>query len=157
MSETQHTYVIEAVGTNLVKIGKTNDVAKRISALQIASPHRLRLIAWLVGDIERDLHEMFVANRVRGEWFTKTDELKREIARRERVPVRRRGFASWLKKQIDRDDPIGDLARDAERDDDWPPSDESKGGIESYLHYKRACSEALEAFSDAWQEWSESQ
>lgn len=37
-------YLIHATGTNMYKVGVTNDIAKRKSQLQTASPHRLEVL-----------------------------------------------------------------------------------------------------------------
>ena len=64
-------YLIEALGTGLVKIGYSNNPSKRLSGLQTASPHDLTLFRVLPGEIEdeHDLHQRFSIHRVRGEWF----------------------------------------------------------------------------------------
>jgi transcriptional regulator of acetoin/glycerol metabolism len=55
-----------------VKIGFTENIEKRISSLQTASPHKLRLIGSIDGDAEkeRQLHNFFSAYRLAGEWFS---------------------------------------------------------------------------------------
>lgn len=61
----------------------------------------------------------------------------------------------WLKKQIKRQDPVGDLSRDAARDPDFP----KKGIREMYLDYLRikgACEAARKAFRKAWREYANS-
>ena len=65
-------YFIEAIGTDMVKIGFTgNGVERRLAALQTSCPLPLRLLACVQGteQYERALHERFAAERVRGEWF----------------------------------------------------------------------------------------
>lgn len=84
----QHTYVIEGVGTGLVKIGKTGDIKKRLAAMRTGSPTELRLVAWLAGDIESSLHTMLAAHRVHGEWFTYVPEVDRLIGLLDKVPQR---------------------------------------------------------------------
>lgn len=74
------TYFVEAVGQNLIKIGKSTDVEKRIDSLQVASAHELRVICVLEGDHERAWHSRFSENRSGGEWFHFTDELRAAIS-----------------------------------------------------------------------------
>jgi hypothetical protein len=74
------TYVVEAVGTGTVKIGKSNDVGARIASLQTSNAHELRLIAHLRGDVESDLHSQLAAHRLSGEWFRLTPEVRNAIA-----------------------------------------------------------------------------
>jgi hypothetical protein len=62
-------------------------------------------------------------------------------------------FAEWLKAQATRDDPIGDLARDAVQDPCWP-QDGDLQAFEEYLTYGvGACYEAYTALRAAWAEY----
>jgi hypothetical protein len=71
-------YLIQADGTDLVKIGCAKDVAARLAALQTGCPLKLRLVATRRGSLrdERRLHQRFVAARVSGEWFRFSDEIR---------------------------------------------------------------------------------
>lgn len=66
----------------LVKIGYTNDVAKRLSMLQVGNSHELVLRGAMEGDKqdEHRLHRRFEGQRFRGEWFTDSVELSALIA-----------------------------------------------------------------------------
>ena len=70
---TRGVYVIEAVGTDYVKIGSATDPGRRLAELQIGSPHELRLrysfVAKDAHKSERALHKQFESCHVRGEWF----------------------------------------------------------------------------------------
>src|SRR5271165_1603058 len=68
------TYLIEAIGTGRIKIGKTNDVPRRLAELRTGSPFRLAIRA-TTSIPERELHRKFRADRLCGEWFTLTDEI----------------------------------------------------------------------------------
>ena len=76
------TYAIEAVGRDIVKIGKTLDVERRLEELQIAAGHELALLGFVRNDIEGEVHRQLRAMRahVRGEWF-RLDEATREVLR----------------------------------------------------------------------------
>ena len=63
------TYLILDTGSNMVKIGKSNDVEKRLGILQIGNPSQLVIKHVFSRDIERVLHRYFKSRRVRGEWF----------------------------------------------------------------------------------------
>jgi len=67
-----HTYLIEAEGSHLVKIGIASDPVRRLRELQTGQPMELRLLWSIAGDYEHDLHVHFAAHRVRGEWFDLT-------------------------------------------------------------------------------------
>jgi len=67
-------YFIEAAGTSRVKIGRTNDLPRRLGALQTGSPFKLVLRA-TTSIPERELHRRFRRDRVSGEWFTLSDEI----------------------------------------------------------------------------------
>ena len=60
-------------------------------------------------------------------------------------------FNKWLKQQVDRDDPIGDLARDTERA--GYPKGSTLKAWQAHLFYACACPEASHALDEAWQEW----
>lgn len=65
-------YVIGNENLPFVKIGKTNNILKRLSTLQTSLPYRLDLI-YLLDDkhrtLEKRLHNVYSEYRVRGEWF----------------------------------------------------------------------------------------
>lgn len=60
-----------------VKIGYSAKVGNRIRDLQVANPHTLKLMHELPGTLaeEGDLHKLFNADRLRGEWFRHTPEI----------------------------------------------------------------------------------
>lgn len=61
-------------------------------------------------------------------------------------------FSEYLKKQIGRNDPIGDFAEDAQRDAQFPPVD-SLGALVNHLESHGACYDAIDAARDAWKEY----
>ena len=67
----QYVYVVEAVGTGLVKIGVSDNPEKRLHSLQTSNPTDLRLLGYCMGSyaIEQALHLVLDEYRVRGEWF----------------------------------------------------------------------------------------
>jgi hypothetical protein len=65
-------------------------------------------------------------------------------------------FYDFLIHQINRNDPIGDLAKDIFRDDNFPISIDGSIGPDRqllYLSAKGACREAKEALIEAWMEY----
>lgn len=66
-----------------VKIGYSNNFAKRYEQLQGSSPFRLRLLVHTPGDraLEKEYHRRFVEHRTVGEWFNLHPDIKAEIAR----------------------------------------------------------------------------
>lgn len=70
-------YLIATDDRAFCKIGRSIDPAKRLSALQTAWPRPLALMATRdeADYFERQLHEHLAKFRVRGEWFTFTDEV----------------------------------------------------------------------------------
>jgi len=58
-------------------------------------------------------------------------------------------FTDWLKKHVNRDSPLGDLAVDMSRDNSWPNYD-SVEEYRDYLERKRAVYEAIETLERAW-------
>jgi hypothetical protein len=67
------------------------------------------------------------------------------------------GFDRWLPWQDGRQDPVGDLAREARRDDRWPTQPEAPGLPELHQHLAEmgAPDEAHAALDSAWSEWQE--
>lgn len=86
---TEYVYFIHAPAADAVKIGRAADPHRRLQILQVGSPHELRLIGWMATTpderLERDLHGLFKADRIRGEWFTATVELLKFVQDRARL------------------------------------------------------------------------
>ena len=61
-------------------------------------------------------------------------------------------FNKYLKSQLGRNDPIGDLAEDALGDKQFPPVNSLKALV-SYLESRGACDDAVDAARDAWKEY----
>lgn len=73
----EYLYLIRAEN-GLIKIGYSEDVQRRYSLLNTASPIALELL-WFMESararlIEAELHQRFASKRVRGEWFAIGDE-----------------------------------------------------------------------------------
>lgn len=64
-----------------------------------------------------------------------------------------KSFREWISKQKDRDDPVGDLARDILQDKDWPASSFRKVTCLKYLKSKTNWVVVLETFETAWEEF----
>ena len=63
-------------------------------------------------------------------------------------------FFQWLVKQIKRDDFVGDIARDAKADEEFPIYSSSKKEIESYLSFHVGTNDVVKkAFRMAWSEF----
>jgi uncharacterized protein YozE (UPF0346 family) len=62
-------------------------------------------------------------------------------------------FHAWLMAQRDRADPVGDLARDARADRDWPARGRTPNDFRRYLDHRNACDGALRALDRAWREY----
>ena len=78
-------YFVQEDESHFVKIGKAQDVSKRLSGLQVGSPHVLSIYHTVqcpddYSDAERCLGEMFRTNHVRGEWY-KLDEVDLQTVR----------------------------------------------------------------------------
>ncbi len=63
-------------------------------------------------------------------------------------------FTQWLYRQTYREDPVGDLAKDAKFDKKWPSRGKAFSTFEDHLHRMIACDRALYALVRAWFEWS---
>lgn len=66
-------YFIRQVGTDLVKVGFSDDIKRRLRELQAATAHELELDAAIIGTkaIEVEIHRRLKRKgmHVRGEWF----------------------------------------------------------------------------------------
>ena len=62
-------------------------------------------------------------------------------------------FRQWLAKQENRDDPVGDLARDVKADKRPAPRVNSYKAWSDHLHRAGASPAALRAFFAAWREY----
>jgi uncharacterized protein YozE (UPF0346 family) len=62
-------------------------------------------------------------------------------------------FFRWLLRQLKRDDPIGDFARDAESDRSFPRTNNSLDGLKSHLFRLNASPEAFVALDEGWAEF----
>lgn len=63
-------------------------------------------------------------------------------------------YSKWLMQQLKREDPVGDLARDAYRDRDWPHGNNQD--LATYLNYLSSLSvgvHCLTAMRQSWYEW----
>lgn len=70
-------YFIICGGTGAVKIGRADNVKKRMADLQVSNPSKLSLLCHFRAPsiFEPTLHTIFSKSRLRGEWFSITDEL----------------------------------------------------------------------------------
>ena len=66
---------IHAERSGLIKIGKANQVYKRLQTLQTGSPEKLRVLMMLPTNAEKTYHIQFADSRVHGEWFQPSDTL----------------------------------------------------------------------------------
>ncbi len=64
-------------------------------------------------------------------------------------------FTAWLVKQNERNDPVGELARGAERDRTWPRKGTAYQVFEEYLAVDDASRGLLEALALAWVEFEQ--
>ena len=62
------------------KVGVTSNVSRRFHQLQTDNPDELKLVGYIQGDYEKELHEKFVHLHIRGEWFRATPELLAEFS-----------------------------------------------------------------------------
>lgn len=63
-------YIIEACGFSVVKIGRTNDIDKRLGALQCGHFAQLAIVALSRrAGAEKAVHRRMKDFRIRGEWF----------------------------------------------------------------------------------------
>jgi uncharacterized protein YozE (UPF0346 family) len=66
-----------------------------------------------------------------------------------------RTFTSWLRRQVRREDPVGDLARDAVRDPTWPRRTITIDRYRDYFDEREAGYLAVATLDRAWAEWEQ--
>ena len=66
---------------NYIKIGRTNNILKRMIEIQGLNPFPLKLLLVLKGDSKKEasLHARFRKDRIRGEWFILSTQMKAYI------------------------------------------------------------------------------
>ncbi len=76
-------YMIRAIGTGYVKIGKASgaDIEPRLIQLQVGCPFELRVIARVdcPDYMEGELHRHLYRDAIRGEWFKLGDRTRRVL------------------------------------------------------------------------------
>lgn len=81
-------YFAEQVGGSLVKIGYTAGCPKRrVQSLQTGSPVKIRLAGTIPAEspeLEKQIHQQFAAQRVKGEWFRRSKELMAMLPKKPR-------------------------------------------------------------------------
>lgn len=63
-------------------------------------------------------------------------------------------FTDWLLTQKHRDDPVGDLARDAAQDPTWPKEETLDSHID-HMESRGACAGAIEALAQTWDKYEQ--
>jgi hypothetical protein len=73
---TDYIYVIGTMDGEIVKIGISNSVSRRLRQIQFLSPVPVKIFWSGPGnrDLEQALHRKFVGRRLHGEWFSFKDE-----------------------------------------------------------------------------------
>lgn len=72
------TYVVRGKKTNLIKIGRSSNLGKRLVDLQTGSPDELEYIAVIPGgELERIIHQRVLQFRKHGEWFEYNDDVRK--------------------------------------------------------------------------------
>jgi len=75
-------YFIRTFNSDGIKIGYTKNIEQRVSHLNLAHPHPLKLMAIIPnggGETELLIHSLFDSERIRGEWFRESANLVRFI------------------------------------------------------------------------------
>jgi len=62
-------------------------------------------------------------------------------------------FFDWLQGQKQRQDPVGDLARDVARDTRFPRGEATATDVYDYLEAADACLDCTKAAARAWKEY----
>lgn len=74
-----YTYFFLAEQLNRMKIGWSGEPPKRIKNFQTGSAEKLKLIAYVKGNIEKELHDQFEDYKIRREWYEPATEILYKI------------------------------------------------------------------------------
>lgn len=87
------------------------------------------------------------------EQFTRPSSAKNLFSHLVKSKVKISRFYSWLSRQKERKDPIGDLAIEAMEDKKFPKDSDSYDKVESHLFWNHASEEAIQALTEAFNEF----
>ena len=73
------TYFVQRGEDGPIKIGRAQNIPKRMKELATGCAEPLRLLAFLEGTHERRLHKKLHAHRMCGEWFAPVLEVRKEV------------------------------------------------------------------------------
>jgi hypothetical protein len=81
-------YLISTWDAEVVKIGFTTSIRSRLRSLRTACPTQPRAHLLLKGSVleERELHQRFAVDRIRGEWFRLSDAIRSFITEHKTDP-----------------------------------------------------------------------
>ena len=92
-------YFIQNTTTRSIKIGWTDNLPRRLKALQTSCEHELILLCSVSGgrELERSVHRRLASHHIRGEWFRNAPEVVQvvsemvagELARQGEINARR--------------------------------------------------------------------
>lgn len=82
-NDNAESYVYFITDGEAIKIGKANNPKSRLAGLQTSHHKPLRFLATMPGgsELERELHRVFSAYRIRGEWFKDCKDIRDFIKR----------------------------------------------------------------------------
>jgi len=83
-----YAYFIQAVSGGAIKIGRTNDLDRRLRELQTSHHEKLKVLKYITFDSEDEvrrfeslMHERYTSHRLQGEWFDITEwDIERDLA-----------------------------------------------------------------------------
>jgi hypothetical protein len=89
-------YVYMIYGGGRLKIGTTKDLIDRLDTLQNTSPNTLQIVWCAIGDrkYEKKLHAMFATDRLHGEWFNVSDDIRAFLAWNDTLPQMQASIAA---------------------------------------------------------------
>jgi hypothetical protein len=89
-------FITEEGNLDYIKIGFTDneDVRLRIATLQTGNPRKLILVKAIEGTYEHEqaLHLLFANDKIRGEWFIYSEDIKRYLATTPDLPPYRKPY-----------------------------------------------------------------
>ena len=104
-------YFIQNTTTRSIKIGWTDNLPRRLKALQTSCEHELILLCSVSGgrELERSVHRRLASHHIRGEWFRNAPEVVQVVSEMVAGELARQGEMAG-NPVVRR--PRGDVARD---------------------------------------------
>ncbi len=88
----KRTYFIQD-GYGAIKIGLSTNISTRLAELQTCNSTDLKVLGYVVGNIESELHNRFSKDKIHGEWFKPSNEILDYVKTLKKYDPKRQTYA----------------------------------------------------------------